>query len=179
VLRRIFLSITKEMPVANVAPWLSKTLAAGTSGRRWPKDDEFRDALSRYRAYAQPVDRCKFMLESIEVHHGHKELAMFTSATIEHVMPQTLTGEWRAMLGANAAEVHERWLDLLGNLTLTGYNSELSNSPFSEKRRRLADSNFALNKWIAGREKWGEEELQERTGVLFERARKIWARPSE
>lgn len=176
-LKRIFLSIAKEMPNAGIPDWLSQTLAAGTSGRRWPKDEEFKESLLRYRAYAHPIDRCKFLLETLELHHGHKEPATFEGATIEHVMPQTLNDEWRTMLGANAADVHERWLDLLGNLTLTGYNSELSNDPFPRKRALLRDSHFEMNKWIAAREQWTEAELRERTDLVFAKARAIWPRP--
>jgi hypothetical protein len=83
------------------------------------------------------------------------------------------------MLGANAEDVHERWLDLLSNLTLTGYNSELSNSPFKAKRELLAKSNFEMNKWIATRNQWTEAELRERTNLIFEKSRVIWARSAE
>ena len=176
-LKRIFLSIAKEMPNVDIPAWLSKTLATGTSGRRWPKDEEFKESLLRYRAYAQPLDRCKFLLETLEEHHGHKEPATFESATIEHVMPRTLTAEWRTMLGDGADEIHEKWLDLLGNLTLTGYNSELSNDPFPRKKELLRDSHFELNKWIAAREQWTETELRERTELVFTKARAIWPRP--
>jgi hypothetical protein len=176
-LKRIFLSIAKDMPSTSIPGWLRQTLAAGTSGRRWPRDEEFKESLLRYRAYAQPIDRCKFLLESLEDHHGHKEPATFESATIEHVMPQTLNAEWRTMLGNGADVVHEKWLDLLGNLTLTGYNGELSNAPFPKKRVLLGDSHFEMNKWIAGRDKWTETELRERTDVLFAKAKVIWPRP--
>lgn len=176
-LKRIFLSIAKEMPNADIPAWLSKTLATGTSGRRWPKDEEFNESLLRYRAYAQPIDRCKFLLETLEEHHGHKEPATFESATIEHVMPQTLNAEWRTMLGAGADDIHEKWLDLLGNLTLTGYNSELSNDPFPRKKALLSDSHFEMNKWIAAREQWTETELRERTDLVFTKAKAIWPRP--
>jgi hypothetical protein len=176
-LKRIFLSVAKDVPGADVPAWLSRTLAAGASGRRWPKDEELRESLLRYRAYAQPLDRCKLLLETLEEHHEHKEPASFQAATIEHVMPRTLTAEWRAMLGETADSVHEKWLDLLGNLTLTGYNSELSNDPFPKKKSLLGGSHFEMNRWIASREKWTEEELRERTELLFARARLIWPRP--
>lgn len=175
-LKRIFLSAAKDVPETAVPAWLARTLAAGSSGRRWPKDDEFKEALFRYRAYAQPLERCKFLLESIEEHQGHKEPATFATATIEHIMPQTLNEQWAAMLGADAEEIHEKWLDLLGNLTLTGYNSELSNYAFDKKKGLFSDSHFAISKWIATREKWTEDELRERTEVLFTRATKIWPR---
>ena len=54
------LSIAKEMPNAGIPAWLQQDARAGTSGRRWPKDEEFQQSLLRYRAYAQPIDRCKF-----------------------------------------------------------------------------------------------------------------------
>lgn len=75
--------------------------------------------------------------------------------------------------------MHERWIDLLGNLTLSGYNSELSNSPFQTKRNLLANSNFEMNKWIATRSQWTEAELRERTNLIFEKTRVIWARPAD
>lgn len=176
-LKRIFLSIAKEMPNDDIPAWLSKTLATGTSGRRWPKDEEFKESLFRYRAYAQAIDRCKFLLETLEDYHGHKEPATFESATIEHVMPQTLNAAWRTMLGVSADDIHEKWLDLLGNLTLTGYNSELSNDPFPKKKTLLIDSHFEMNKWIAAREQWTEMELRERTNLIFIQAKAIWPRP--
>jgi Protein of unknown function DUF262/Protein of unknown function (DUF1524) len=178
-LKRVFLSLTKDMPPGGVSAWLGRALAGGSAGRRWPKDEEFKEAFARYRAYSQPVDRCKFILERLEAHHAHKEPAVFEAATIEHIMPRTLTPEWRATLGPNAEALHERWLDVLGNLTLTGYNSELSNSPFPKKQKLLEESHFELNRWVASQERWAEDELVKRTQALFERARQIWSRPTE
>ncbi len=177
-LKRIFLNLAKDLPESgNVAAWMRTTLADGASGRRWPKDDEFKDYLLRYRAYSNPVDRCKFILETLEELGGHKEPASYANATIEHIMPQTLTPEWRSELGENAESVYERWLDLLGNLTLTGYNSELSNDTFSKKKERLADSHFVLNEWISRQDHWREAEMLARTSLLFEGAIKAWPRP--
>ena len=55
-------------------------------------------------------------------------------ATIEHIMPQTLNGEWKNMLGDNYEEIQEKYLHTFANLTLTGINSELSNKAFEIKR---------------------------------------------
>jgi hypothetical protein len=177
-LKRIFLSAAKDMPgTGDIAGWLRAMLAEGASGRRWPKDDGFKDFLLRYRAYSNPLTRCKFILESLEDSYGHKEPASYESATIEHVMPQTLTQRWRDDLGPDADVIYEKWLDLFGNLTLTGYNGELSNSPFPEKRQLLADSHFVLNEWISSRDKWGVAEMEERTSILFDKASEIWSRP--
>lgn len=178
-LKRIFLSLTKEMPSRNVAVWLKGTLAQGSSGRRWPKDDEFREALFRYRAYAPPVDRCMFLLECLEASYKHKETVDFGNATIEHVMPRSLTPEWEAMLGSDAAVTHDRWLDCIGNLTLTGYNSELSNFRFEKKKQMLKESHYEMNKWIASHNRWTENEIRERVDALATKAIMIWPRPVE
>jgi hypothetical protein len=92
-------------------------------------------------------------------------------------MPQTLSAEWKADLGGECNAIYEKWLDRLSNLTLTGYNSELSNSPFTKKRQLMASSNFELNKWIAAQENWTEQQLQNRSVVLFKRAKTAWPRP--
>ncbi len=176
-LKRIFLSLTKDMPDSDMAGWLSKTLASGASGRRWPKDQELGEALLRYRAYGNSSDRCKFILEAVEEQHRHKEPAAFEKATIEHIMPRTLTSEWLGMLGPEAKALHDKWIDLLGNLTLTAYNGELSNFSFARKREIFHDSHFELNKWIAAREQWAEADLRARTTHLWEQLKQIWPRP--
>jgi len=176
-LKRIFLAVTKEMPDTDVAAWLRRNLSAGQSGRRWPRDDEFRESLARYRAYAQPIDRCKFILETLEDAHGHKEGAKFEDATVEHIMPRTLSDEWKQVLGERYGDVHERWLDIIGNLTLTGYNPELSNASFLKKRDLLEGSKYELNKWVARKSTWTSKEIAERTDFLFEIAARIWVGP--
>lgn len=65
--------------------------------------------------------------------------------TIEHILPQghNLPEEWIEMLGGDpdvAAAVQQEWVHTLGNLTLTGYNSNLSNKSFDQKKNRI-DSN--------------------------------------
>ncbi|KAI94739.1 hypothetical protein T281_09325 [Rhodomicrobium udaipurense JA643] len=174
-LKKIFLSVAKDMPEeGDIASWLCEKLAAGASGRRWPKDEEFHESLYRYRAYAGPIDRCRFLLESLEVSYPNKERASFELATIEHIMPQTLTEAWRAALGQNAEEVHERLIDNIGNLTITAYNSELSNLKFADKKKLLEESHFCLNRWICEKSQWGEVEIRERVAEIFGRAVKIW-----
>ena len=82
------------------------------------------------------------------------------------------------MLGADADKAHERWLDVLGNLSLTGYNPELSNSPFTRKRVLLVDSHFEMNKAIGACERWTGEEIRERADKLFDLVKTVWPRPA-
>jgi hypothetical protein len=93
-------------------------------------------------------------------------------------MPQTLNEGWVEVLGDGAASTHERWKDLLSNLTLSGYNSELSNYSFSKKKPMLQSSNFMMNKWIAEQTDWTVHQLEQRSQILFEKMKEIWKRPS-
>ena len=93
-------------------------------------------------------------------------------------MPQTLTDEWKKELGDDHENVHRTYLDTIGNLTLTGYNSELSNSSFLEKRKYYLESGIALNRELSTFESWNENNIVKRAESLAEIAIKIWIRPT-
>ena len=97
-------------------------------------------------------------------------------------MPQHLTPAWINALGPAAEEIHSTWLHRLANLTLTGYNSSLSNSTFQEKRDAedggYKSSGLRMNQVISQKDSWGLPELQERGQTMVEDAtKKIWLMP--
>lgn len=175
-LKKIFLSLTKEVIGPGTSAALAKNLSGGHVGRRWPTDEEFRKAWDTYPLYAN-LERCRVVLESLENAHPHKEPASLENATVEHIMPQTLTVEWEQELGGNdVAVTHARLLDTVGNLTLSAYNSELSNSSFAEKKKVYAKSNYALNRYFDDLSKWDEKAILARTAYLAEMTIKRWPR---
>ncbi|MGE6897077.1 DUF262 domain-containing protein [Priestia flexa] len=144
--------------------------------RGYPKNQEVITSLKESHFYGQGDRRKKgaFILKVIENSYSHKEKADLSKATIEHVMPQTLTEKWVEELGDNAEYVHSVYLHTLGNLTLSAYNTELSNEPFSVKRRYYKDSNIRLNKEIAKFEKWNQESIELRVETLIGKFLEIW-----
>jgi len=152
------------------------------SERGFPRDAHFEAALCKFPLYS---GKYAFeVLQLLEKSFGSKEAPNPDDATIEHIMPQTLSKEWRDDLGADARQIHEQWADTLGNLTLSGYNSGLSNKRFSIKVQGTADtrgysqSNFELTKTVAGCAKWGAEEIESRGQELAQRAASIWTGPA-
>lgn len=101
-----------------------------------PSDDDFVLALKERNLYRKNA-LCKYLLIAIE--NQSKEKIETTSLSIEHIMPQNrnLSKSWQAMLGDNWEYVRDRYLHTLGNLTLTGYNSELGDKPFEDKKELL------------------------------------------
>jgi hypothetical protein len=146
------------------------------AGRGYPKDVEFRKALVENSLYGSGDRQAKirFILERIERHLAGKEPPRLETVTIEHVMPQTLTDDWRTQLGDDWEAAHALWLHTLGNLTLTGYNSEMSNDDFSAKRQRLTKGTLHLNKLFARFESWRAAEIKARAEILVEPVLEIW-----
>ena len=175
-LGRIFAQLAKGCPEESVLSWLLSELDTGDGGKRWPEDGEFRQSIVDANQYERQKFAV-FLLTRLERQYSHKEPADLSSATIEHIMPQTLSEAWRAHLGPNAMTVHGKWLHTLGNLTLSAYNPELGNSPFDMKRARFATSNLVLNRQISEKIKWDEETMRERALDLAEIASTLWPHP--
>lgn len=146
----------------------------------WPDDDVFKRALVRFPLYEGLY--AKATLAGLEQAREHKEYDGCDGATIEHIMPQDIdntNADWHEILGDNAKKVHAEWCDCLGNLTLTGYNPELSNDSFSEKCKIYEESHFEITKDIPKNfSKWGEAEIRKRGEQLAEEAARIWVGPS-
>lgn len=149
--------------------------ALADPGKRWPRDNEFLKAIRTYSLYTDSrAEQRRLVLESLELIYGVKERAVLDGLTVEHVMPQSLTPEWREALGERADEIHRQFLHTLGNLTLTGYNSPLSNDPFASKRKTFARSPLAMNREIATESTWSATQILERADRLGEKALSIW-----
>ena len=146
------------------------------SYRRFPRDDEFKRHLRVRDLYNFP--RRSYLLRRLE-NHGRKERVPVDEYTIEHIMPQNedLSAEWRSDLGQEWEQVHETWLHTLGNLTLTGYNSEYSDRPFAKKRDiegGFRMSPLRLNEGIGSLERWDEQAIQVRATRLSDVAANVW-----
>ena len=179
-LNRFFMELTQQIPPGDIVQATRQALSQPTLRRRWPDDEEFTKGLLTYPLYeGSRAEQRRLVIETFETDRQHKEPVELHGLTVEHVMPQQLTDEWREVLGENADATHRNLVHTLGNLTLTGYNPELSNKPFREKRAYFADSNVAMNKEIAEEAGWGPEQIRSRAEQLAKRAIEIWPGPSE
>lgn len=150
------------------------------SYRRFPSEDEFVRQMKSKNLYA--FNRRSYWLRRFE-NHGRKERVQVQDYTIEHIMPQneSVSPAWQAELGPDWKRVHEQYLHTLGNLTLTGYNSEYSDRAFSQKRDMeggLRQSPLRLNQGLGTCESWNEASIQERAERLARGAAEIWTGPS-
>ena len=146
-----------------------------------PRDMQFVESIKTRDAYHMLKPFQIFLFERLEnsVHGEYNDVATDMKkkdATIEHIMPQTLNGDWKAMLGDNFEEIQDKYLHTFANLTLTGINSELSNKPFEIKRdgKKIGNeiypgyknSKYRLTKNVTLCDKWAEIELQNRCNEI-------------
>ena len=139
-----------------------------TSKDALPTDDAFMLALKQTNLYRKNA-LCKYLLAELE--NQGKEHIIVDNLTIEHIMPQNnnLSTEWQVMLGDNWISVKEKYLHTLGNLTLTGYNSELGDKPFAEKKKKLSDAQtkiVTLNVDVMCCDAWNEDTITARADRL-------------
>lgn len=173
----LYQAVDKEDYVNSVI----KAFVFKSSYKRFPSDYEVREKLQTKDIYHFRLR--KYLLEALENYY-HKEPIDLNTAnyTIEHIMPQNIEHNlsWQQMLGEDWQEVHSLYLHTLGNLTITGYNAEMSNKSFGEKvngESGFKHSHLKLNESIAQCDVWNKKAIQRRTNILTDIILKIWKYP--
>lgn len=180
---------------AGLSRWLKKdrylesvqaALLMLPSYRRFPDDEEFVRELKTRDIYN--FRSRSYWLRRLE-NHGRKERVMVEDYSIEHILPQNpaLSAQWQTDLGEDWKRVQNTWLHTLGNLTLTGYNSEYSDRPFACKRDEVKDkaghsigfafSPLKLNLGLGQVAVWNEAAIGERASRLATEALNVWCSP--
>ena len=147
--------------------------------KEFPNDDKFTAAFVSRDIYT--MRSRNFILSHLE-NYGNKAPIIIENYTIEHIMPQnsSLSPEWQQMLGTNWREVQKTYLHTIGNLTLTAYNSEMSDHPFMVKMDMeggFKESALRLNAYVVKLTEWNEQRIKERASLLADKAKQIWAFP--
>lgn len=172
---RIFPSLYSQIVSSNVDNFI-QGLTKILEVKDYPKDVLFKTkfADSSFYGSQERNSKAKLILEAIEETYSHKEKVDFSNLTIEHVMPQSLNEKWRSELGDDWEQTHELYLHVIGNLTLTGYNSELSNSSFEDKKELLNESHLEINKYFNSSITWTKDDIDWRSHHLANIALKVW-----
>lgn len=182
-LNKTFATLGKSLKKDRYLESLEAAFLLLPSYRRFPKDDEFKRELKSKDLYG--FRSRSYWLRRLE-NHGRKERVAVDEYTIEHILPQCdnvpdkVPPAWREALGDDWLNVWETYRHTLGNLTLTGYNSEYSNRTFTEKRDMeggFADSPLRLNKMLRTATTWNKVAIEARADQLASEAVAVWEAP--
>ena len=189
-LNKIFMVLGREIKKFddfenNYFEIFKRVITQKSHSQRFPNDDEFISKIITKDIYNFQNKNKLFLLEQLENFENKERvdiesLVSTNELTVEHIMPQTLTPKWRKSLGKDYESVHEKHLHTLGNITLTGYNSKMSNRSFIDKRdmdKGFNESRLFLNGMLSGLDIWNEATIEERAEILKIRAMEIWQFP--
>ncbi|MGP1577095.1 MAG: HNH endonuclease family protein [Treponema sp.] len=127
---------------------------------RLPNDDEMRQVFVTANFYQDFKTYGKFILGKIEEHNAKVPVDFRNSKiTIEHIMPQTLSDDWKMILGSNYEQIYKKYLHNIGNLILTEFNSEIGNSIFKDKKEKLHTSSLYYRLEILNNDMWDESAI--------------------
>jgi uncharacterized protein with ParB-like and HNH nuclease domain/predicted transport protein len=178
-MNKTFATFTKALRKDRYLESLQAQLLLLPSYRRFPSDEDFRRELHTRDLYNFRTR--SYWLRRLE-NHGRKERIVVDEYTIEHILPQTenLSAAWRTALGPEWERIQQTCCHTLGNLTLTGYNSEYSDRAFPSKRDMkggFRESPLRLNAGLGQLDNWNEDAIKARAGRLANMALEVWAAP--
>lgn len=166
----------------------------------FPSDTDIKENFPTRQIYKLPSSYRAFLFERMENLNSHEydneiiDKMNDGKITIEHIMPQHLSPQWKQDLGPDAELIKEKYLHTFANLTLSGYNMEYNNRPYAEKWAGYSytkkdretgveklytvygykDSAFKLSNYMKTHTRWTETELQERGEILLNNFLQLW-----
>lgn len=164
--------LLRDVDKEDYANSFEQGLCSLTGTARFPTDVETKRSLQTFKFYESR--RMAYMLERLENSSREKEPIRISDYSVEHVMPQNPSKEW------DQDAEFQNYVHVLGNLTITGYNAEMSNRSFVQKKlakNGLANSALHLNEYFRGIEAWNEEEIVKRGAVLADQFVEVWRAP--
>lgn len=178
-LNKTFGNLYKSVNTENYRESVQASFQLLDSYKRFPDDTEFEKEIISKDVYN--FRSRNYLLSKLE-NFKRKEFVNVDEYTIEHILPQNqnLSEEWQNMLGEEWQDIQKKYLHTLGNLTLTGYNSEMSDHPFARKKSiegGFDDSPLRLNTYLRTASQWTPLEIGERAGELSQKATLIWDSP--
>jgi len=161
---------------------LKYILSQKRSSQRFPSDEEMKEKMLLKNLYNMNAKNNLHILERLENFKNREvidlqRLLADGLLTIEHIMPQTLSNTWKKELGDDYENIHLTYLHTIGNLTLTAYNSEMSNKSFLEKKSiegGFLHSKLFLNDYLKLQDNWNNIAIVERAKILINKSLEIW-----
>ncbi len=182
---KIFMSFYDKVELENYLPSIQKAFLSLSGNSRFPRSGEVIEALKTKDVYNINPKNRTYLLDRLE-NFENKEPVLIKDnpdITIEHIFPQNPDLKWIVELGKEECDwIKEKYLNTIGNLTLSGNNGKLGNKPFIEKRdlegAGFKDSRLWLNKYLSTIEKWDKSAIEKRFEVIAKRFLDIWQIPN-
>ncbi len=176
LIKKLYLFFENKKDINTIKDYISNILIDLKGNGEFPDDKDLENSIIEKDVYKTIL--AKFILIKLELLNSSKEKIDSDNITIEHIMPRTLTESWKKLIGDNYKEIHDKYVNTIGNLTLTGYNSELSNKSLEEKQKMYKNSKFIfLNEDILDLKTWNENIIINRSRRLINKLLEYYKYP--
>lgn len=187
-LNKIFMTLYSEIDHEEYYDSLEIALIRKKQGGKFPTNEDLRIALQDKDLYNIKAKNRNYMFELLENYNNREYVDTSNEKiTIEHIFPRNPNEDWKkTMSETEYALFKDRYLNTIGNLTLSGNNGALSNKSFSSKKEMNNDggeqgykySRLWLNHYLKEINNWSIKEYNDRSEFIYERFLSIWQYPS-
>ncbi|MCL6259161.1 DUF4268 domain-containing protein [Aquiflexum sp. TKW24L] len=186
-LNKIFMTLYSEVDTEEYYDSLAKALIKKKGSAKFPSNEDIKTALRDKDLYnTQPKNR-NYFFELLE-NYNNREFVDTSNEkiTIEHIFPRNPNETWIEDLSSEEYFLFkEKYLNTIGNLTLSGNNGPLGNKSFLAKKEMNNDdqkqgyqfSRLWLNSYLSSLDKWDISKYEERLNIIYDRFLKIWEFP--
>src|SRR5690554_156747 len=187
-LNKIFMTLYSEVNNENYYESVAVALLKKKGSGKFPTDEEVKSALKDKDLYNTQPKNKYYMFEKLE-NYKNKEFVDTSNEliTVEHIFPQNPDASWFADLPEqDYLQFKEKYLNTIGNLTLSGNNGALGNRSFNAKKELNLNNNLQgyrysrlwLNKYLSSIDKWDVANYKKRTELLTYRFFDVWKYPA-
>src|SRR5699024_3028911 len=186
-LNKIFMVLYSEVDVDEYYESIARALVNKKGSGKFPTDEDIKTALKDRDLYNIQAKNRNYLFELLE-NFNNKEYVDTASEniTVEHIFPRNPDESWNEDLSSEDYFLFkEKYLNTIGNLTLSGNNGSLSNKSFLEKQRMNTDgkeqgykfSRLWLNTHLNSLNSWNVKNYNKRFELIYQRFLKIWKYP--
>ncbi|TDQ67258.1 uncharacterized protein with ParB-like and HNH nuclease domain [Maritalea mobilis] len=186
-LNKIFMTLYDRVNSEEYLSSIERAIMQKTGSQRFPRDAEVVSSLKDKDMYNTKAKTRAYFFDRIENHKNKEHVDVSSSdITIEHIFPQNPDAIWRRSLDSEEySALAEKYLNTVGNLTLSGNNGKLGNKSFEAKRDMNIDggeegyrfSRLWLNRDLKNCTSWDVSKVEERAEAISSRFLEIWPEP--
>lgn len=187
-LNKIFMNLYDRIDARDYLASIQRSLMQRSGTQRFPRDAEVLSMLKDKDMYSTKSRTRTYFFDRLENYNNREPVDVtMPGITVEHIFPQNPEPGWRSALDADEyAVLGEKYLNTVGNLTLSGNNGRLGNKTFADKRdmddnggeQGYRFSRLWLNRDLQALEGWGVEQVEARAERIAKRFLEVWPAPS-
>ena len=187
-LNKIFMTLYSEVDIEEYFESVAKALIKKKGSGKFPTNEDVKSALKDKDLYNTQSKNRNYLFELLENYNNREYVDTSNEdITIEHIFPQTPHKDWENDLSKDEYFIlKEKYLNTIGNLTLSGNNGSLGNKSFKHKKimnhnggeQGYCYSRLWFNSYLNTIENWNINKFEERFGLIYDRFLKIWEYPN-